>query len=49
MGCQGSFSGTGIFQLFEIVDFGDIVFNVKSETDCSKLLVFGVAVVLIDF
>ena len=49
MGCQCSFSGTGLFQLFKIVEFGDIVFNVKPEADCSKLLIFRVVVILIDF
>jgi len=45
---QAGFPNTLLFEIFEIVDFGDVVIDVKLETDSFKFLIFRVIVVIID-
>jgi len=48
MRLRSSLSKTRLLEIFEIVDLGDIIVNVKLETDGLKLLILRIVVVITD-
>lgn len=49
MRLEGGLPDAVFLEILEVVDFGDVVFDVEFEADGSELLIFGVVVVGVYF